>query len=174
MSTRARETGRTGRPPLWRADLGHRPAIPLAGHLDRERVLRARNQPPGGILARISGVPSYANSYFTNASRRSFTTRCVPSSSGWALAKSFSRGSAFGCGRASTESPTFCSCTLDHAHRMTEEYWEGADLVMEVVSLGRRRPASGFEDEARGICAGWHPRILDRRPGTRPDHRFDA
>jgi Uma2 family endonuclease len=49
---------------------------------------------------------------------------------------------------------------VDHAHRMTEEYWEGADLVMEVVSSGnedRRRDLKTKREEyaLAGIPEYW-------------------
>jgi Uma2 family endonuclease len=49
---------------------------------------------------------------------------------------------------------------VDHADRMTEEYWEGADLVMEVVSSGnedRRRDLKTKREEyaLAGIPEYW-------------------
>ena len=61
----------------------------------------------------------------------------------------------------------------EHAGRITEEYWEGADLVMEVVSSGdedRRRDLKTKREEyaqAR-IPEYW---IVD--PELEPDHRVD-
>ena len=46
---------------LRRADLGDRPAVPRSGDVERERILGARHQPLGGVLARIRRVPTHAN-----------------------------------------------------------------------------------------------------------------
>ena len=37
-------------------------------------------------------------------------------------------------GKGSIASPTSCSCARNMRSRITDEYWDGADLVMEVVS----------------------------------------
>ena len=83
--------------------------------------------------------------------------------------------------------PDVLFMNAEHADRITEEYWEGADLVMEVVSAGdedRRRDLKTKREEyaQAGIPEYWivdpelgQITVLDpRRPGLRRPRRVQA
>ena len=73
--------------------------------------------------------------------------------------------------RGKFREPDIVFMATEHADRLAEQYWHGADLVMEVVSPDDRAAGSG--DQAPRVCAGGHPRILDRRSYAEIDHRTD-
>ncbi|MEI2689591.1 MAG: Uma2 family endonuclease [Anaerolineae bacterium] len=52
--------------------------------------------------------------------------------------------------------------------RIHPQYWEGADLVMEVVSRDDPLPRPG--NQAPRVCPGWDPRVLAGQPTGRDDH----
>ena len=160
MSSVPERSARAGRSPLWRADLGHRPVVPRSGDLDRERVLRARNQPPSGVLSRISSSSCPCQRFFISGlpqflfnALHAFVTRA-------SLGEVLFTGVRVRLWPGKFREPDVLFMHAEHAARITDEYWEGADLVMEVVSSGdedRRRDLKTKREEyaQAGIPEYW-------------------
>ena len=106
---------------------------PAQGTLDRAGVSEPRHQSIGGVLTRLHRVSAHAQN-------DSSAHRVAAVSTLESFASARSQGTAVAAPLSvqlwpeKFREPDVVFMLAEHASRITEDYWIGADLVMEVVS----------------------------------------
>ena len=108
--------------------------FPAQGHWSEGRISRARYQPPHRVFARADGGSPLA---YLLAPK----TRCTPLPLALGICRRARPGGLvmfaplrIQLGQGKFREPDLVFMAAEHADRLGEQFWHGADLVMEVVS----------------------------------------
>ena len=151
---------RARRVSLWRADLGRRPVVPRYRG-PGPRAITSRSKPTTGWSSRTDFVEFLpCRRFFINGSLQFLFNALRAFVLGLNLGEVLFTGVRVRLWPGKFREPDVLFMHAEHADRMTDEYWEGADLVMEVVSSGdedRRRDLKTKREEyaQAGIPEYW-------------------